>query len=210
MILQEEFKKSGYKDILVGDTASEYEIDLEDIFELNHKPEELLCIFISKQRDDLFFLLDGDLEEIDSLCDCWDDRIRVFTIINGKSKALHKLKYNIVQLIVYSEDTPDKSREGNLLVSRKIIIKGDMADKEQIVIDDDEGIELPFHMISTDTFAPDEERKRQLEELLPKDEELLLIMEKKRIKAHKREHEGKYDKSFGTQEYEMIKGWLER
>ena len=34
MILQEEFKKSGYKDILVGDTASEYEIDLEDIFEL--------------------------------------------------------------------------------------------------------------------------------------------------------------------------------
>ena len=96
------------------------------------------------------------------------------------------------------------------MVSRKIIIKGDVQDKNQIVIDDDEGIELPFHMISTDTFAPDEERKRQLEELLPKDEELLLIMEKKRIKAHKREHEGKYDKSFGTQEYEMIKGWLER
>lgn len=95
MILQEEFKKSGYKDILVGDTASEYEIDLEDIFELNHKPEELLSIFISEQRDELFFLLDGDLEEIDSLCDCWDDRIRVFTIINGKSKALHKLKYKL-------------------------------------------------------------------------------------------------------------------
>lgn len=37
--------------------------------------------------------------------------------------------------------------------------------------------------------------------MLPKDEELLLIMEKKRIKAYKREHEGKYDKSFGTQEY---------
>lgn len=55
MILQEEFKKSGYKDILVGDTASEYEIDLEDIFELNHKPEELLSIFISEQRDELFF-----------------------------------------------------------------------------------------------------------------------------------------------------------
>ena len=52
MILQEEFKKSGYKDILVGDTASEYEIDLEDIFELNHKPEELLSIFIREQRDE--------------------------------------------------------------------------------------------------------------------------------------------------------------
>ncbi len=210
MILQEEFKKSGYKDILVGDTASEYEIDLEDIFELNHKPEELLSIFISEQRDELFFLLDGDLEEIDSLCDCWDDRIRVFTIINGKSKALHKLKYNIVQLIVYSEDTPDKSREGNLLISRKIIIKGDMADKEQIVIDDDEVIELPFHMIPVDAFAPDEEQMKQLSQLLPENEDLLELLEKKRKKMNRKEKEGVLDKSFEVQDYEKIKEWLER
>ena len=153
MILQDEFKKSGYKDLLVGDIASAYEIELEDIFDLNQKPEELLSIFISEQRDDLFFLLNGDLVEIDSLCDNWDDRIRVFTIINGKTKAFQKLKYNIVQLIVCSGDTPDKSKEGNLLISRKIIIKGDMTDKNQIVIDDEEVIELPFHMIPTDTFA---------------------------------------------------------
>ena len=210
MILQEEFKKSGYKDILVGDTASEYEIDLEDIFELNHKPEELLSIFISEQRDELFFLLDGDLEELDSLCDCWDDRIRVFTIINGKSKALHKLKYNIVQLIVYSEDTPDKSREGNLLISRKIIIKGDMADKEQIVIDDDEVIELPFHMIPVDAFAPDEEQMKQLSQLLPENEDLLELLEKKRKKVNRKEKEGVLDKSFEVQDYEKIKEWLER
>ncbi len=95
MILQEEFKKSGYKDLLVGDIACEYEINLEDIFDLDQKPEELLSIFISDQRDELFFLLNGDLAEIDSLCDVWDDRIRVFTIINGKSKAIHKLKYNL-------------------------------------------------------------------------------------------------------------------
>lgn len=210
MILQEEFKKSGYKDILVGDTASEYEIDLKDIFELNHKPEELLSIFISEQRDELFFLLDGDLEEIDSLCDCWDDRIRVFTIINGKSKALHKLKYNIVQLIVYSGDTPDKSREGNLLISRKIIIKGDMADKEQIVIDDDEVIELPFHMIPVDAFAPDEEQMKQLSQLLPENEDLLELLEKKRKKVNRKEKEGVLDKSFEVQDYEKIKEWLER
>ena len=114
MILQEEFKKNGYKDILVGNIASEYEINLEDIFDLDQKPEALLSIFISAQRDELFFLLDGDSAKIDSLCDYWDDRIRVFTIINGKSKAIHKLKYNIVQLIVYSEGIPDRSRESNL------------------------------------------------------------------------------------------------
>lgn len=210
MILQEGFKKSGYKDILIGDIACEYEINLEDIFDLDQKPEALLSIFISAQRDELFFLLDGDSAKIDSLCDYWDDRIRVFTIINGKSKAIHKLKYNIVQLIVYSEGTPDRSREGNLLISRKIIIKGDMTDKDRIVIDDEEVIELPFHMIPTDAFAPDEEQMKRLSQLLPEDEGLLAFMEKKRKRVKRNEKEGVLDKSFGEQDYEMIKGWLKK
>lgn len=210
MILQEEFKKSGYKDILVGNMASEYGINLEDLFDLNQKPEELLCIFISEQRDDLFFLLDGDLMEINTLCDRWDDRIRVFMIINGKAKAIHKLKYNIVQLIVYSKENLDKSREGNLLISRKILIKGDMTDKNQIVIDDDEVIELPFHMIPTDAFAPDVEQMKRLSQLLPKDEGLLALMEKKRKRVNRKEREGVLDKSFEVQDYEQIKEWLKR
>ena len=210
MILQEEFKTNGYKDLLVGDIASKYEINLEDIFDLDQKPEELLSIFISDQRDELFFLLNGDLAEIDSLCDVWDDRIRVFTIINGKSEAIHKLKYNIVQLIVYSEGIPDRSPEGNLLISRKIIIKGDMTDKDGIVIDDDEVIELPFHMIPTDAFAPDVEQMKRLSQLLPEDEGRLALMEKKRKKVNRNEKEGVLDKSFGEQDYEMIKGWLKR
>ena len=210
MILQEEFKKSGYKDILVGNMASEYGINLEDLFDLDQKPEELLCIFISEQRDDLFFLLDGDLMEINTLCDRWDDRIRVFMIINGKAKAIHKVKYNIVQLIVYSKETLGKSREGNLLISRNILIKGDMTDKNQIVIDDDEVIELPFHMIPTDAFAPDVEQMKRLSQLLPKDEGLLELMEKKRKRVNRKEREGVLDKSFEVQDYEQIKEWLKR
>lgn len=210
MILQEEFKKNGYKDILIEDIASEYEINLEDIFDLNQKPEELLNIFISEKKDELFFILDGDLMEIDSLCDCWDNRIRVFIIINGKLKGIHKIKYNIIQLIVYSGDTPDKSREGHLLISRKIIIKGNMTDKNQIVIDDNEVIELPFHMIPTNAFAPDEKKMRQLKLLLPEDEELLVLMERKHRKVNKKEKNGELDKSFETQDYERIREWLER
>lgn len=208
MILQEEFMKNGYKDILVGDIASEYEINLEDVFDLEQKPEALLSIFISDQKDELFFLLDGDLVEINSLCDEWDNRIRVFMIINGKSKAIHNLKYNIVQLIVYSEGTPDRSREGNLLISRKIIIKGDMTDKDRIVIDDDEVIELPFHMIPTDAFAPNVEQMERLSQLLPEDEELLALMEKKRKKVNRNKKEDVLNKSFGEDDYEKIKGWL--
>lgn len=210
MILQEEFKKNGYKDLLDGDIASEYKIDLEDIFDQNQKPEELLSIFVSKQKDELFFLLDGNLMEIGSLCDCWDDRIRVFTIINGESEAIHKLKYNIVQLIVYSGNTPDKSREGNLLISRKIIIKGDMTDKDKIVIDDDEVIELPFHMIPTDAFASDEEQMKRLRQLLPEDKELLALMERQQKRVNRKEKAGVLDKSFKVQDYEKIKEWLKR
>ena len=210
MILQEEFKKSGYKDILVGNIASEYRINLEDLFDLDQKPEELLCIFISKQRDDLFFLLDGDLMEINTLCDRWDDRIRVFMIINGKAEMIHKLKYNVVQLIVYSKEILDKSREGNLLISRKILIKGDMTDKNQIVIDDDEVIELPFHMILTDAFAPDTEQMKRLSQLLPEDEGLLALMEKKRKRVNRKEREGVLGKSFEVQDYEQINEWLKR
>ena len=210
MILQEEFKKSGYKDILVGNMASEYGINLEDLFDLEQKPKELLCIFISEQRDDLFFLLDGDLMEINTLCDRWDDRIRVFMIINGKAEMIHKLKYNVVQLIVYSKEILDKSREGNLLISRKILIKGDMTDKNQIVIDDEEVIELPFHMIPTDAFAPDTEQMKRLSQLLPEDEGLLALMEKKRKRVNRKEREGVLDKSFEVQDYEQIKEWLKR
>ncbi len=208
MILQEEFKKNGYKDLLIRDNALKNDIDLEDIFDQDQKPEELLSIFISNQKDELFFLLNGNSMEIDTLCDCWDDRIRVFMIINGKSETIHKLKYNIVQLIVYSGNTPDKSREGNLMISRKIIIKGDMTDKNQIVIDDDEAIELPFHLIPADAFAPDMEQIKRLRQLLPENEALLKLMKKKRKKVQKKEREGICDKSFKVQEYEKIKEWL--
>lgn len=210
MILQEEFKKNYYKDLLIGNIASEYGIDLEDIFDLVEKPKELLSIFVSKQGDDLFFLLDGDSMNINSLCDQWDERIRVFSIINGKSDDFYKLKYNIIQLIVYSGDNPDKNRESNLLISRKIMIRGDMTDKDQIVIADEEANELPFHMIPPNEFAPDEEQMKRLNKLIPEDEELLELMQKNNKKITKKETDGVLSKSFAPQDFEKIKEWLVR
>ena len=85
-----------------------------------------------------------------------------------------------------------------------------MTDMEHIVIDDDEVIELPFHMISADAFAPDEERVKQLSQLIPEDAELLVIMEKKQKKINRKEREGVLDKSFEVQDFKKIKEWLER
>ena len=209
MILQEEFMQNGYKKLLSGENANIYQINLEDFFDLNDIPSELIEIYISEKQDELFFIIDGDGMEINELCDTWDDRIRVFTIINGKNTIIQKLKYNIVQLIIYSDDIPDKNREGNLHISRKIILKGNMDDRNRILLDDDESIELPFHMIPANSFSPDEEQVNALRQLLPEDDSIFTLLKKKRNKAKRKEHEGILDKSFEIQNFEKIKEWLE-
>lgn len=215
--LQDEFRNNGYTDLLAGyglpeykDSYPEYGFYIQDLFDAGQKPGELLSIFISAQRDDLFFLLDGDAMDIKALCDAWDRRIRTFVVMNGRSDSVKKLKYNIVQLIVYSGDMPDKSREGNLQMSRKIIIRGDTADKKQIILDDDEVIELPFHIIPADTFAPDEVKVRKLTGLLPENKELLSMLKQETEKKSKKKKDGVLPKTFSEQDFEKIKGWLEK
>lgn len=210
MILQTEFEACGYQDILKKNAAAECGINLEDLFDLDDIPGELLGIYISDLKDDLFFLLDGDSMSIDGLTKQWDDRIRVFTIINGKKEAIRRLKYNIVQLIVCSGEILDKSREADLYITRKIIIKGDLSDKSQIVIGDDEAIELPFHMIPAGAFTPDAEKCSQLNQLMPEDHELLSLMKVTHRRVQRREGQKVQNKSFAEPDYNKIKEWLER
>ena len=209
MILQDEFKSNGYLNLLDSANIIDDEINLEDLFDIDDKPVELLGIYISQNRDELFFVLDGNIMDINELCDTWDDRIRVFAIINGKNTDIHRLKYNIVQLIICSDDNPDKNREVNLLVSRKIILKGNMSDRNKIILDDDEAIELPFHMIPIKDFLPDEEQIGLLRRLLPEDESVFSLLKRQHKKAKRKEHEGIIDKSFSVQDFEKIKEWLE-
>lgn len=210
MILQTEFEACGYQDILKENTAAECGINLEDLFDLDDIPRELLGIYISDLKDDLFFLLDGDSMSIDGLTKQWDDRIRVFTIINGKKEAIRRLKYNIVQLIVCSGEILDKSREADLYITRKIIIKCDLSDKSQIVIDDAEAIELPFHMIPAGAFTPDAEKCSRLNQLIPEDDELLSLMKVAHRRVQRREGKKVQNKSFAEPDYNKIKEWLER
>lgn len=215
IILQDEFKNNGYTDLLMLEDTSEYGIDLNDLFDMDQKPKELLGLFISEQKDDLFFLLDGDTvlkdndeKPIDTLCDTWDNRIRVFNIINGKKEEILRLKYNIVQLIVYSGNAPDKSNEGNLMISRKIIIPGDMTNKTQIKIIDDEVIELPFHMIPADAFIPNKEKTERLHKLTACNDKLLKYLRKNHRKVIKKSNTTVTDKSIKDKDYEAIKEWL--
>lgn len=209
MILQEEFQKSGYTDLLTVEAASEYGIDLEELYDVTERPPELMSIFISAQRDELFFLLYENPRQIRSLCDRWDDRIRVFAIINGSNPAFKKLKYNIVQLIVYSGDAPDRSREGDLQITRKILLNGDLTGDGRIEISDDDAIELPFHMIPPDEFAPDREQLAKLDRLLP-DADLLPVLKEQKELVKKKRGAAVQPKYYTGQQFEKIKEWLER
>lgn len=209
MILQEEFIKSGYVDILVGNNTSDSEINLEGLFSPDRKPEELLSIYLSKQEDEMFFLLNGDAKEMTSLCKSWDERIRAFAIIHGKSEAVLKIKYNIVQLIVCSKGNIDKSVEGNLLISRKILISGDLSDKEKIKINNDEVVELPFYMIPENSIEPDKIKTEQLNQLLPQDPSTMELMREYHAKAKANIKDGKYVKAFKESEFVKIQEWLE-
>lgn len=183
--LQEEFENSNYIDLLELKDTNDYGINLECFFDKDKRPEELLNIYIHKDyKDELFIVLNGCLNDISELCESWDNKIRVFTIISGEEQAVKKLKYNIVQLVISDNDTPDRKCEGNLLVSRKIIIKGKVEDKNKIFVDDNETIELPFHMIPLDVFSPDKEKVKKLRDLLPNNTIPELL--KSRIKREQR------------------------
>ena len=210
LILQEEFLKNGYKTILNEKNENTYHINLDDIFDVDNKPSELIEIYISEQQDELFFIIDGNKRDINELCDIWDDRIRIFTILNGKDEVIQRFKYNIIQIIICSNDMPDRNRERNLCISRKIILKGKIRPDAQVYIDDDEAIELPFYMISAEVFLPDKEQINELEQLLPsKNDNILDLLKKKRKKMPRRNRESNIEKSFDNGDFKKIKRWLE-
>lgn len=209
MVLQDEFKINGYINLLEEVDIENKIIELDDLFDVDQKPEELIGIFLSRKMDEIFFLLNGDSIDINQLCDEWDDRIRVFTIMNADSEFIHKLKFNIIQLIVCSTDSIDKNREKNLMISRKIIIKGDMSKIDHIIIDDADAIELPFHMIPPEKFIADEEKMNCLSKLMPSEPTLLELLTRDIKKVNKKETKGVWAKSFKEQEFNMIKEWIE-
>ena len=211
MILQDELNNSGFIDVFNDDVSKKCGIKFADFFDPNQQPEGLLGIYISETMDDLYILIDGMDKDINSLCDKWDDQIRIFTIVNGNSATVQKLKYNVVQLVIYSGDNQDKSKETNLLISRKIFIKGIITANRQIVIDEKEAIELPFYIIKGADDAPDEERQKQLkqlEKLIPTNDKLLELLDEYRTKASKKGNNGITGKTFKKSEFDDITEWL--
>ena len=211
MILQDEFNNSGFIDVYNNDVSEKCGINFADLFDPQQRPEGLLGVYISKTMDDLYILIDGMEKDANSLCDEWDDQIRIFTIANGNSAVVQKLKYNVIQLVIYSSGHQDKSKETNLLISRKIFIKGEITADRQIFIDENEAIELPFYIIKGADESQDEERQEQLDqlkELLPKNKKLIKLLDEYRTKSSKKENNGITGKTFKKSEFDDVSRWI--
>jgi len=204
MNLQDEFLKYGYKDILTQKDVSGFGVNLKPVIDFEHKPEELIAIYISEDKDELFFLLNGIAYKADYLCGKWDDLIRVLSIVNRKSDSYSRMKYNVIQLIICSNDS-DKSKASDLSVSRKIFINGDIDDNNGIDINENEEVELPFYDIDSDKIILDVDKVNRLRKLLPEDTELLSLL------RNDYQTNGRItDFVFQQKEFNQIKEWIEK
>lgn len=204
MILQDLFKEYGYSNIeddIDGERTGffmNYFLDENDRI-----PSELLGIYLSKNQDELFFVLNGEGESITPLCQKWDFMIRNFMIFGSENReVLEQLQYNAVQLILFQTDIIDRAEELSLNISRKIFLRCKFGKTGKILLDSDEELELPFYLIESDTSDINQDLEVELKRCLPDNNPSLKFLGQIRKKVNKPA------KSFSKNEYELIKRWL--
>lgn len=211
MELQEIFKKSGYINIVNKVDAAEYKLFVDMFYEEGENiPQELKYLYISKTRDELFFVLDGRGQDISSLCEMWDRKISAFMTFGSSDRdAIEKLKYNAVQIVLYEAPIEDCSKEGSLNVTRKLFIPCIFLDNGDIEISDNKVIEIPFYLIEAGDFEKDTIVLNQLGQYLPTLQDANLDFLCVRRKSVQRRLENKIlKKNYEKTEYKMIKEWL--
>ena len=204
MTLQDLFDKYDYSNIEDDVNGEKTGLFMNYFYnEDDKKPSELLGIYISKNKDELFVVLDGKEREISSLCKKWDALIRDFMIFGSeKREALERLKYNAIQLVLFQDVIADRTEELSLNISRKIFLKCSIDETGKIFLDLDEELEIPFYLIQSEALEIDKNLVDELEECIPEDNSSLNFMNKMRKKVNKNA------KSFSQEEYDLIKEWL--
>ena len=189
MLLQDFFTQSNYSNIINKEDADSYELSVEMLYDGDEKiPNEFKYLYISKTCDELFFILDGREYDLKKLCEKWDRKISAFMTFGSKNKEiLRKLKYNAIQIILHENPIIDRSEEGSLNVTRKILLPCIFKGNGKIEIKDDEAVGIPFYLIPVSDFKVNEEFISQLNDCLPEDEkEELEFLSLERKLVHKR------------------------
>lgn len=212
MVLQELFKKYGYINIIDRAKAIQYDLFVNMLYEDGKNiPPELKYLYISKTRDELFFILDGREQEICRLCEKWDRKISAFiTFGSSDRKIVKRLKYNVIQIILYDLPVVDRSEEKSLNVTRKLFVPSSFLENGDINILDEDIVEIPFYLIENKHFEKSNAVLNELKRNLPNSEnEIFDFLNVKRKLVFKKKENKILKKNFKEDEYNKIKEWLD-
>ncbi len=213
MILQDLFEESGYRNIINEDNAKPYHLSVDVFYnEEGQIPSELKFLYISKTKDELFFVLDGRVESISNVCKKWEQNISAFMAFGSPDKnVIRNLKYNVVMLVLFEDFSVDRSKESSLNIARKIFLPCTFKANGDIEIAEEEVVELPFYLIKEEAFEKDFNMADRLKLMLPKmeQEEMDFLGITRKQVPGREDSNGVLKKNFKQEEYEKIKRWLE-
>ena len=219
MTWMECFEKYVYCSLLNYDT-DKIKPEMDFFLEDGEIPNQLREIYLSKCKDELFLILQPDEDEdIKKFCQIWDNNIMAFinfgSLPNDNRESIKKLRYNIVQVVLYGtgenkngvkymNEPSDFSEEKSTSVSRKIFIKSNDADE----LDEENKILLPFWYDEFEKISENVEAEQHLKKMLPdKHEFATLYQEHEKVDMRRKEHEAS-NFSYTEEEFELIKRWL--
>lgn len=213
------FEKYHYESLLKNN-QKEIVIELEFFWDEESKPVELREIYISTNEDELFIILQPEIQDdIVDFCKKWDTKILKFLNFGNYTDGynrnnINKLRYNIVQIILVGNDKKneigkeyknipsDVSIEKSTSVSRKVFIE--CGDEDEI--DEDNMIVLPFWYEKFTNATQENELEKKLLEILPARKELSILYEKhEKVDGRKK---GETQFSFTEDEFNEVKRWL--
>lgn len=227
MTWQECFEKYHYKALIAKNADDMRSLDIGMFLEEGGIPDELRQIYLSRQKDELFLILQPKPStDIQTFCAHWDSRIMSFINFGCLPKERHEvvegLRYSITQILMYSMNTVKHavklgslplmecptsfSEEKSVSVSRKIFLPCD----ENDAFDDKSRMLLPFWYDELEGVGFNSDNERKLNALLPKGE-MEACLCKKRIKLDRRTKNVPAEQlNFTDEEFAAVKGWLEQ
>lgn len=212
MILQKIFNEYKYYDLLRDENATRYKLAVRLFYDdTGEIPQELKHLYISKTGDELFLILDSTNHTIKELCKKWDQKISIFIAFGSdEEKVTEKLKYNVVQIILYEGNIEDRSEEGSLSVSRKILLPFTTTEEGDILIPDEEVVEIPFYIIPVGNFLVQPNILEDLKTCIPDSmaDDLEFLNEPMKKNNRKKGADNKIIKIFNEDQYKKIEGWL--
>jgi hypothetical protein len=217
MRLEDKFKICGYQDIINANDAKQRKLDINYLYDHNDeneflRPTDLLHVYISKNGDELFLVLNEDEQDIQERCIKWDQKLEIFSNFASEDrKILELLKYNMIQIVLYAREISDYSDEGSLKTSRKIFIHYTKNQSGEIEISEDEALKLPFYDVKADDLKIDFTLTDKLKKCIPSegDKEVAFLLTSRQTKINKKNEDGVCKKSFSEKKFESIREWIE-